>query len=122
MASYSKQEFRASLQTTGNTATDIQVVPVPESCVMVISCVYLAKTSASPNCAAYERRIRVVRDGNGAPVAGSALDLWTSESSQNGDVLFVVNEPGFTIRVQVQGVAATTIDWTAWVTVYTYVP
>ena len=101
---------RSTIQTTGAVATTITSVTLPADSVASLTVDIIGKQSGLSNVAKYRRTVLFKRIGSATVVQVSAIvDIQTYEENLNWDQLFTIS--GAIVDIQVQGVAATTIDW-----------
>lgn len=100
----------ASTQTSNATPVNAFTWTIPDEAVSSITVEASAIRSDGSVTASYIRRCRIKRDG-GTVTVGTVAEVYTDEEGGFSAADVTINNSGSTGRVQVTGIAATTIDW-----------
>mgnify|MGYP001559644217 FL=1 len=109
------------LQTTDATTTTIWSYTISDNCVVYLDVVFVA-FSNGVGSAGYEATATFKRDGAGATQVGTTASLSLMEDAALALASITLDANSNYIRARVTGVAATTIDWLANVTMTLYLP
>jgi hypothetical protein len=102
----------AAIQTTDATVTDLFTIALSDSTVYVVEVSVVGRDAAGTERAMYGKKALVYREGGGATLQGAVQDVHADVETTAGlDATIVVASNN--AKVQVTGIAATTINWVA---------
>ncbi len=107
--------------TDAATASTVCTFTVPENSNVLIEASLVGKDTGTGDIATAKTEHRAKRGGGGASLVGSAVDLVTFTLGSDAGLstcAITIDASGNDIRLRVNGVAATTIDWLGHLVIY----